>query len=205
MWFFGLFNVAKVMEHFYLFFFYKCIRNKENGTGRFMVLQIFRHKLREGLTMKMFHASFNVPSTEANPVLLCTSAEVTHLLTGDNILLPHAQAIYAPAFHRTHTQLRCCCPPTTAPQPSPAWPGRSTSWSKSPNPHLPGSEGLSKLLARGAHPALPCSVTPEFASTSLASILLPRKCLWGSMHKQRVFSILVINMHSNVCSHRSSF
>lgn len=165
------------MEHFYLFSFYKCIRNKENGIGRFMVLQIFRNKLREDLTMKMFHATFNILSTEANPVLLCTSAEVTHLFTGENILLPHAQAIYAPAFHRTHTQLRCCCPPTTQPQPSPAWPGRSTSWSKSLNPPLPGLEGLCKLLGRGGHPALPCSKTPEFGSTSLASIFLPGKCL----------------------------
>lgn len=67
----------------------------------------------------------------------------------------------------------------------------------------------------GGHPALqlPCSVTPEFGSTSLASILLPGKGLWGfnaqaKLNKilmERFCSIFVINMHSNMCTHKSSF
>lgn len=65
-------NVAKLTEHFYLFSFYKCRRNKENGTGRFMVFQIFRNKLRAGLTIKMFHATFNVFSLQK--LTLCSCA-----------------------------------------------------------------------------------------------------------------------------------
>lgn len=69
----GIFlNVANLTEHFYLFSFYKCRRNKENGTGRFVVLQIFRNKLRASLTMKIFHATFNVFSSQK--LTLCSCA-----------------------------------------------------------------------------------------------------------------------------------
>lgn len=64
-------NVAKLTEHFYLFSFYKHRRNKENGTGRFMVFQIFRNKLRASLTIKMFYATFNVFSQQKLSLCSC--------------------------------------------------------------------------------------------------------------------------------------
>lgn len=204
------------MEHFYLFSFYKCRRNKENGTGRFMVLKIFRNKWREGLTMKMFHATFNVLSTEDNPELLCTSAEVTHLFTGENILLPHAQAIYAPAFHRTHTQLRCCCPPTTQAQPSPAWPA---AWKKhllkfKSQPTLPWFRGFVQAAGTRWSPSFALLSNLRiwlylfglhFAAWKMSLRFSARAKFSKILMMERVFSIFVINMHSNVCSHRSSF
>lgn len=87
---------------------------------------------------------------------------------------------------------------------------------EAPNhPHLvqrvcPSCQGWGGHLAL----QLPCSVIPEFGSTSLASILLPGKGLWGfnaqaKLNKilmmERVSSIFVINMHSSTRWHRSSF
>lgn len=106
---FFFFPAAELTEHFYLAAFYKCRRNKE-GMIRFMALQSFRDKLRAGLMVKMLCATFNVFSLQK--LTLCSGAlhqKVTHLFTGENISLPHAQAICVHTFHTTHTQLRPRC------------------------------------------------------------------------------------------------